>query len=697
MGKFIAGVDWNNDGFICRFCTRTDRLQSIRTWIADPLDLDTYLGSITAGLTSDLAVQTLNDGSGLGLEYYQVNANAAGVNDGVVIFADIFSSDYQITTTNTRVYNVVFWLKSGGGNYDSANTGYRARIYTNDYTDLEVSDSGNISSSAWTKITLTFTATSSDNLVLEVIKTNAGTRSFKIAGLMVFESTTSISVPAGYNTGFATDIHEAVTPDVKSMTWQLGMFKPFQQMADEGLAHLMLRNNSGLYMPENNSSPLYGYINPSLTFEIGHYLGTAHNDYRIMYFGQLDSPPINIVWDELGASVGMVEVELIAISNKVFMDNQAFEYDYQAASANIGTTIKDIVAQTTLAVGYEITAKIGSNAGSVYRYAPRTDASAWETIADLVAAENGKFYLDRGGTANFIGRYYSYDGTASYYTWGNFGGTTPTANRGTITQNGTYKPVKGVDYAYGADYSNWLRATAHPRISYGSGGTVWQNTDMDYDIEVGERGTVIVRLRDSLGRYTTAAALTVASATFSAGTATTTATAKGGKGYLVFNNTAGSVTATAGTVILTATAASQNYDLTIEIASDGTATYGIRPATYDFAAVTRERDLRELARHIFRRNNQFQGYVYSVPFTNKGDGTANAHQLAWEIGSRVNVNLSNIGHNRDYWIIGEKHSVIQDGQAHSTTFALEPTSSSTFWLIGVVGYSEIGVTTRVGY
>ncbi len=696
MGTFKYLADWDNDGYINRFCKRTDTLQSVRTWLSDPFDYSTWLSTFTNAVAT-ISIATASDtyeSKYFGKYYFNVDVTGTS-NEGIKIFSD--GVGYDITTTSGKVYTVVVWLRANPTSDAYSAFDYRVRLYSNNYTTAEVTATGTAQETAWTKVAVSYTAGASDNLTLQIVNMTGAARGFFVAGIMVFESVSAITVPDGYNSGHATNIYDDFTAEAKDGAWQLGMFKPYQQMGDEGKADITLDNTSALFTPENSTSALYGYITPGLRFEVGHWMGTAMTGYRQMYTGQLDSPPIRIPYQGAATNSGKTECTLHAISNKLWLDTQDFEYPYTAAE-NIGTTIKTILAYTNFAgagafnyVGYT-----GPRDGTVTGYAPQESDSAWKAISDLVAVEEGKFYLDRGGTVNLISKYYSYNGGSPYYTWGGHGqGTAPSQNAGTVNETGTYKPFQTLDYAFGANYVNRVRVTAHPRKS-GSSGTVWSNTSMDYDIAAGDTDVMIVRLRDSLGRFTSCSSLSVSEATFSGGTATVTVTPKGGKAYINFDNSAGLITATVANLALTGATASQQNDVAVEIGAAGTATYGIRMQSYDLPACGSARQARKIARHILNRDNAFQGYVYSVPFGNKGDGTLDAHQLQWEIGTKIKVDIDSFSHDRDYWIIGERHKVLQNGIFHETTFALEPVNTTSFWLAGVEGFSNAGVSTRAG-
>lgn len=694
MGKFLAAVDWRNKNFICRFAQPTDELNDLDTrWGLDPLDiseweLEATVGSVTTEIFNSDAATGLGAVRTLGNHYYRVVSDNVD-DEGIYLFKS--GATYQITTVSGRYYRAVLWVRNDAENSSYATLGYRVQLISHSNTIIQTEVTGTATGTVWTQVTLQYQALASNNLTLQVVKTDDQKMIFFVAGVMIHESTSSMSAPAGYNTGQTIDLYDNITTDIRAMNWQLGFAKPYQNMMDEATAQLSLDNSTGKYSPENSASPLYGYMRPTASFEIAHYLGQAHANYRYMFTGQLSTPPLKIPFGGGGTSVGRLEAQLAAVSNKIWLDNQAFEIPIQD-NANIGSVVKLILGYTAFAPYVD---GVGTNAaGTVSNYTPQPTATAWDAITELVTLEQGKFYIERGGTVNFINRYYGYTSGTSMYNWGNPEGTA-TANSGTISQSGSTKPIRW-DYSYGSNYTNLVRITARPRQT-GSNGTVWQMDSQDYTIRAGKTRRWVVRLRDSIGRYTSVTSVSKSLETYSAGTATITVTANGGKATLEMVNS-GTVSAILTALALTGTPKTQANEITYELGNSGTATYGLRTQNLDLTAAGSVVQVESMAEHILNRDGEFAGFVYSTTFANKGDGTANLHQLNWDIGSRLRVDIDNLYHDKDYWVIGERHSIKYDGEKyHETTFMLEPVATQSYWLAGIEGYSNAGISTRGGY
>lgn len=84
-------------------------------------------------------------------------------------------------------------------------------------------------------------------------------------------------------------------------------------------------------------------------------------------------------------------------------------------------------------------------------------------------------------------------------------------------------------------------------------------------------------------------------------------------------------------------------------------------------------------------------------FANKND-TRMANALSMVIGSRIALVDSYLGHDADYVVVGEKHVLTAGGDhTHEVNWIFKPVTRQTFWILGVVGKSELGSTTYLGF
>ncbi|MCC7210137.1 MAG: hypothetical protein IT323_22730 [Anaerolineae bacterium] len=76
-----------------------------------------------------------------------------------------------------------------------------------------------------------------------------------------------------------------------------------------------------------------------------------------------------------------------------------------------------------------------------------------------------------------------------------------------------------------------------------------------------------------------------------------------------------------------------------------------------------------------------------------------ATQAAWArdltIGSRIALSETQTGTNREYFIVGEEHNIINAGYEHYVTYTLRPVHDD-YWILGVTGFGELD-SIRLGY
>jgi hypothetical protein len=88
---------------------------------------------------------------------------------------------------------------------------------------------------------------------------------------------------------FTTTIDD-VTARIIRLDWALGMRKPYQEIADNAVLSLKLRNEDQHLSPENASSPLYGKVKPHVPVRVI----SDDSIERVMWQGwiQIITPPV---------------------------------------------------------------------------------------------------------------------------------------------------------------------------------------------------------------------------------------------------------------------------------------------------------------------------------------------------------------------------------------------------------------------
>ncbi len=81
------------------------------------------------------------------------------------------------------------------------------------------------------------------------------------------------------------------------------------------------------------------------------------------------------------------------------------------------------------------------------------------------------------------------------------------------------------------------------------------------------------------------------------------------------------------------------------------------------------------------------------------DGSSNlAAVLARTLCDRITISDATTGHDADYFIVGEQHSLRGGGwNVHEVTWVLKPASREQFWLLEASGYSELDTSTRLAF
>lgn len=491
-----------------------------------------------------------------------------------------------------------------------------------------------------------------------------------------------------------TDSIDDISADVLNAEWQLGIRKPFQDVSDGATAKLTLDNSGAKYTPENASSALYGYLLPQRRIKITNDDGVT---VRTMFVGWIEFPSVN--WTPASASTGKIHATLMGQGAKLLLDNLEARLE-QYTDVTADEVIADVLVQATIppaspglwVLGQPGSTELGETtvlgSASDYSdlevgittfptYGDKETRSGWDVIKEVTTAERGRFYFDRDGKAIFWNRHHL---------------LTDTTNDGTVNTSSGYMPT-GLKYTYGDQVVNVVKIDANPRQT-GNSETLW-SLDRTVTIPAQETINFDIRLRKSNGQFAGASSLS-GSPTFSSGTAVVTVTAEGGKAAVAVANSASQQAIMTGLTVTGAPTIQQNaMSVTVEDSTSISA-YGKRGLQVSLGPVEDYDDVRDIAQFELNRRKDPSGNVSELEFVNKDNGTANLHQLTWKIGTRLNVVASELSHDSDYFIIGERHKW-GSGEVHKTTYYLEPASKSQFWILGQSGFTELGETTTLAY
>lgn len=118
----------------------------------------------------------------------------------------------------------------------------------------------------------------------------------------------------------------------------------------------------------------------------------------------------------------------------------------------------------------------------------------------------------------------------------------------------------------------------------------------------------------------------------------------------------------------------------------------------DLPLVGSESDATDYANNVLSRFKDPVSVYRSVTFIASKTTARMVNALSVDIGSRITLVDSYMGHDADYIVVGEKHELTAGGDhTHRATWILKPVSRQTFWVLGVTGKSELGSTTYLAF
>lgn len=661
-------MDWNHDDFWCRDARPGDLPNNL----ANALDMDAQTreakGSATVEVTTGFGARTR-----YGNEYFNVTTSA--VNGGINLFKN--GATYSQTSTLGQTYTFVCWVRLISGM--SGTDVLRVRIRSNSDSVTEATKdytSSDLPLSQWTRIEIAYTASASNNFLVQLFTANATTVNFYVTGLMVFRNATP--APLGFNTGdMPLEGYDNISADVRRASWMLGFRQPYQEVCDDQTASLMVINGDQKYTPENDTSPIYGSLTKGRLITIE--WEQDRHSFDQMYVGRCDFASIRWTPDQLA---GLTDVTIpFTWYTKMMKTSQIDLSLYTDTTADV--VLRDVVNEV---ISPSVATNAIETALTTIPFYGDVVTNAWNVIVDMVSAERGRFFVARDGRATFWNRHHLL--TSDY-----------TDVDATITTGGAYKP-KAIDYRYGALYSNRVRIRANPRQT-ATDETLW-DLDSNITIPAGDIHEFYVVLRRSSGQYAASGSLSLSGATYTTGTTTNSITAYGGRAKITLDNSAGAVDALL--TALTVTGAPQVQQNALEYVAEDSSDavyadgYGWHEININMVGANTLNAIIDVATFELYRRHNITGDLLSISYKNKSDGVANYHQWQWRVGTRLAIDFTELYHTREYFIIGESHSVdITTGEFHETTFYLEPAQGFDYWLIGVSGASEIGTTTWLGY
>jgi len=500
------------------------------------------------------------------------------------------------------------------------------------------------------------------------------------------------------NDGAFDGAYEDVTQWVTACRWSLGLNSYDETLGDEVIT-INLRNENGLFSPENASGALYGSLQPQRRVQVT----SVHESVTRTHF----TGWVQFITPE-ASTISESSCVVTCNSGRWFLDRQIANI---ALLENVTATsaIETILTQVQLppTVGVWILGVAGASVLGVSTipgafsqvsvldttsdllpyvgdYLPK-DPSVMATIKLVAEAERGKFYFDRLGRAVFWSR----DRIQQLYSEPDSGGIN-------AIQMTVVNQWQILNYRYGEDLSNIVRVRVYPRTRSSVATDVLWQLATPLNLQAGETRTVRVPFTAAAlaaeNRVSARAVSAPAGADFAvtSGAATISVQAQAQSAVLTVTNSSKIVSATVGKIIQRGQTVSQNNseEFTSEDNLSKT-TYGEREYLVDSQIVSDRAFGASLAEWELQRRYTPRGTCKTIQMTNV-NAAYETVMLALTMGDAIRVQSSAVGHTGDYVIVREEHYLWDELQRHETRWTLEQVNRFAYWQLGVTGRSEPG-------
>lgn len=441
-----------------------------------------------------------------------------------------------------------------------------------------------------------------------------------------------------------------------------------------GLISFALDNPTGKYSSENTGSTLYGKLKSGRPVDLYATYSAVNYQLARMFLRLPQEQPYRterkVTFDAYDGLSKLVSAENIATAMYTsVLISDAIGYVLDAAGWPAADRVIDTSA-TTLARWWV------------------DGISAFDAIRDLVFTEGpgAIFYIDAQGRFVFESRHYRLLTTRC------------TTSQATFRNSGT-EPVFGRDFQYEPSIRGVVNACTVPVRSYAStpGVTIWNESTLGtLPLTLAPGETVTREVSSSADGFSGATVnSTVTAGSLSAGPTLNRSSGK----RATLTMTAGASGATLSVLNVTATTwaiASQNVSNTVDAAAS-ILDYGRKMFPSEFVpqwipSVNEALDFCNAV--VGRRKNGVPQAKLSI--TN-GNATRLIQALTRQISDRVTVVESERSFVDDDFTIEAITHEVTDGRNHQTTFSLEAADDQAYWILGVAGYSELGVSTVLGY
>lgn len=516
---------------------------------------------------------------------------------------------------------------------------------------------------------------------------------------------------------------------VLAANWNNGMSEAWDTVAQTARLTMTLNNASGAFLPENASSPYYGKVVRGVLIRIRATDPTTTDTTQMLVLkicciqitpGEYSTRQVTLTaqdpsWEMLAADYNPPLLMDATADDviKAALDSGAVIYPYHknywlvgvAGSSEVGTTarILDTSSFRNLDAGASVFPFTGDNTGG------GGSQSVQAAIREVMEPEMGRFWWDvRAGKATFHNRRRDLLNDTIDLT---------------LTASELMEPL---DYRYQDDIVNKITVNYEPRTLGTPGSVLWSLDNTGISIAPGEVRHFRAHFSDPDAPGVPCGAKDVIFPT------------KGMDTY-INNDPTGSLTFGDSWAIYTIGCSiggagadiwvyNTTYNIPVDLYVHKLQIRGTPIARHNATALTVQdgdsiavSDMRETALSVPLLNDEGDASAYagavlrryaeslarfnSVTFDAGQSAELLTAALTLTVGNQVTIQDGWTGHDKNYVIIGERHTVTggaldntgQQHASHVVTWMLKPKERDKGWRIGVEGYSELEETTSIVY
>lgn len=492
---------------------------------------------------------------------------------------------------------------------------------------------------------------------------------------------------------------ERLDADVIEARWTLGLAASGDAVAAPSTAAITLRDTARRYRPDDTHSPLAGSLVPRRKVRLTSTCGGTTRPHFTGWLERIEPRP------DLTTVLHCAGVEALLARAEVFLPlavNQTADSVLAAVLAQVAyppaisgywllgtarlgldTRLPDTATYASLEAGRTTFAYVGDWADGV---------SAWDAIRAAVEAEHGLVFVDREGRVVFWNRHHL---------------------RAVLDVSfvATERAAAFQVIHDGAALVNHTVITCHPRAVGDAPEVLWT---LDAPLALPPGGAREVRARfvdDSGARLSGLDLITpVATTDYQANSSPTgsgtdltasvgvTLAAAGSSAILAFANDGALPAHLLAGAQLRGTRLTSWGQVDVEAADAASISlYGRRTLGLDLPLLSDPDEADRLARHLVLEGKDPRGRAETVTLHASSGAEVLTAMLARTIGDRLTLSDARTGHQADYHIVGERHTLARGGLDHETTWVLRPAALQTDWRLGVSGAGELGQATRLTY